>query len=55
MSFRSMFVAAKLRFDAHRRYRQAIAEIAALSQDDLIDMGAFQIDLYRAARQQILG
>ena len=41
--------------DMHRRYRKAIAEISALSQADLIDMGAFQIDLYRSARKEIYG
>jgi uncharacterized protein YjiS (DUF1127 family) len=52
---RSFYQSLNRRFDAHRRYRRAIAEIAALTQDDLIDIGAFQIDLYRAARKEIFG
>ena len=45
----------KQRIEMHRRYRKAIAEIAALSQDDLIDIGAFQNDLYRSVHKEIYG
>lgn len=55
MFIKSLLKSARQRFEAHRRYRRVVAEIATLSQDDLIDIGAFQIDLYRAARTEILG
>lgn len=51
----SLISTLRQRIEMHRRYRRAIAEITALSQADLIDMGAFQIDLYRSARQEIYG
>jgi hypothetical protein len=51
----SLFVALKDSIGKRRRYRKMIAEIATLSQDDLIDIGAFQTDLYRSAREQVYG
>ncbi len=53
--FTALFDTLKDRIAKRRRYRKIIAEIAALTQDDLLDMGAFQIDLYRAAREEIYG
>ena len=55
MSIKTLFSTLRDRFEAHRRYRHAIAEIEMLTQKDLMDMGAFQVDLYRAAREQYLG
>lgn len=43
------------RLDKGRRYRQILAEIDTLSNADLIEMGAFQSDLYAAARRQVYG
>ncbi len=53
--FNRLFVLAQERLDKNRRYRQMIAEIDTLSNADLIEMGAFQSDLYAAARKQIYG
>lgn len=55
MLFGNLIAYAQKRLAAHRRYRQAIAEIDAMSQKDLIEIGAFQSDLYRAARAEHLG
>jgi uncharacterized protein YjiS (DUF1127 family) len=52
---RTWIVTAKDRFAAYRRYRKAIAEIETLTQSDLIDIGAFEVDLRHAARREILG
>ncbi len=46
---------AQERLDKNRRYRRLIAEIDMLSNADLVELGAFQSDLYAAARQQIYG
>ncbi len=54
MLFGHLIAYAQKRFEAHRRYRQAIAEIDGMSQKDLIEIGAFQSDLYRAARREYL-
>ena len=43
------------RLDKNRRYRQLVAEIDTLSNADLVELGAFQSDLYAAARRQIYG
>lgn len=43
------------RLAKRRAYNRLVAEIDALSQRDLIEMGAFQSDLYRAARQHVFG
>lgn len=53
--FSNIIAYAHKRIAAHRRYRQAVAEIDAMSQRDLIEIGAFQCDLYEAARREILG
>ena len=53
--FSTLIAYAQQRIAAHRRYRQAVAEIDAMSQRDLIEIGAFQTDLYAAARRDILG
>ena len=53
--FTNLIAYAQRRMAAHRRYRQAIAEIDAMSQRDLIEIGAFQTDLYEAARRELLG
>lgn len=45
----------KQRMALRREYRRLVAEIAALNQADLIDIGAFQADLYRNARQHVYG
>ncbi len=54
MLFANLLTYAQKRIAAHRRYRQAIAEIDAMSQNDLIEIGAFQTDLYEAARREYL-
>lgn len=38
-----------------RAYNRLVAEIDALSQKDLIEIGAFQSDLYKAARSEVFG
>ncbi len=43
------------RIEKRRAYNRLVAEIDSLSQRDLIELGAFQADLYRAARQEIFG
>ena len=45
---------AQKRMAARRQYRQAVAEIDAMTERDLIELGAFQCDLYRAAREEYL-
>ena len=55
MFMMSLVHAIQDRLATRRRYRRAIAEIDALTQSDLIEIGAFQIDLYRAAHKQIYG
>ena len=55
MFMKSLVHAIQDRLATRRRYRKAIAEIDALTQSDLIDIGAFQIDLYRAAHKQVYG
>ena len=46
---------AQQRFAKHREYRRLIAEIDSLSQKDLIEIGAFQSDLYKAAHREVFG
>ena len=46
---------AQERLDKNRRYRRLIAEIDTLSNADLVELGAFQSDLYAAARRQVYG
>ncbi len=53
--FNKLFALAQDRLDKNRRYRQLIAEIETLSQADLVEMGAFQSDLYAAAHRQVYG
>lgn len=53
--FNRLFALAQDRLDKSRRYRQLIAEIDTLSNADLVEMGAFQSDLYAAARRQVYG
>ena len=53
--FNRLFTLAQDRLDKNRRYRQLIAEIDTLSNAELIEMGAFQSDLYAAARRHIYG
>ena len=53
--FNRLFALAQGRLDKNRRYRQLVAEIDTLSNADLIELGAFQSDLYAAARQQVYG
>lgn len=43
------------RMAKRRAYNRLVAEIDCLSQKDLIEMGAFQVDLYRAAHRQVFG
>lgn len=43
------------RLEKRRSYNRLVAEIDALSQTDLIEMGAFQSDLYKAARREVFG
>ena len=50
-----LFALAQDRLDKNRRYRQMIAEIDSLSNADLVEMGAFQSDLYAAAHRQVYG
>lgn len=50
-----LFALAQDRLDKNRRYRQIVAEIDSLSNADLIELGAFQSDLYAAARRQVYG
>ena len=50
-----LMVLAQERLDKNRRYRRLIAEIDTLSNADLIELGAFQSDLYAAARRQVYG
>ena len=52
--FNTIIAYAQRRMAARRRYNQAVAEIDAMSQRDLTEIGAFQIDLYRAAREEFL-
>ncbi len=42
------------RLAARRQYRQTVAEIDAMTERDLNELGAFQCDLYRAAREEYL-
>ncbi len=50
-----LFAFAQDRLDKNRRYRRMIAEIDTLSHADLVELGAFQSDLYAAARKEIYG
>ena len=50
-----LFALAQDRLDKNRRYRQIVAEIDLLSNADLVELGAFQSDLYAAARKQVYG
>lgn len=53
--FNRLYAFAQDRLAKGRRYRQMIAEIDTLSNSDLIEMGAFQSDLYAAARREVYG
>ncbi len=53
--FNRLFALAQDRLDKNRRFRQLVAEIETLSNSDLVEMGAFQSDLYAAARRQVYG
>ena len=53
--FNKLFALAQDRLDKNRRYRQLLAEIDTLSNADLVEMGAFQSDLYAAAHREIYG
>ena len=53
--FNKLFALAQDRLDKNRRYRQLLAEIETLSNADLVEMGAFQSDLYAAAHRHIYG
>ena len=55
MPFGQLVKYAQDRLAAYRRYHQAIAEIDAMTNRDLLEIGAFQTDLYRAARETYLG
>ena len=55
MSLSAVVAAVRSRMEARRRYRRLVAEIASLTQAELIDIGAFQADLYRRAREQVYG
>ena len=44
---------ARKRYAAHRRYRKAMAEIHAMSNSELHEIGAFQIDMINAARREL--
>ena len=46
---------AQQRYAMHREYRRLVAEIDLLSQKDLIEIGAFQSDLYKAAHREVFG
>ena len=55
MSISRLIAYAQQRYAMHRHYRRLVAEIDALSQRDLIEIGAFQCDLYRAAHREVFG
>ena len=50
-----LFAFAQDRLDKNRRYRQLLAEIDTMSNADLVELGAFQSDLYAAAHKQVYG
>ena len=50
-----LFAFAQDRLDKSRRYRLLIAEIDTMSNADLVELGAFQSDLYAAAHKEIYG
>ena len=50
-----LFALAQDRLGMYFRYLQVISEIYTLSNADLIEIGAFQSDLYAAARRQVYG
>lgn len=53
--FTRLIAIAQDRLDKGRRYRRLIAEIDAMSNADLIELGAFQSDLHKAAHRQVYG
>ena len=55
MSFTLVLNRLRAKIAAYRRYRQLIAEIETLSENDLAELGVFQVDLCRAARKQAFG
>ncbi len=55
MPFGRLVKYAQARLAAYRRYHRAVAEIDAMTNRDLLEIGAFQTDLYRAAREAYLG
>ncbi len=50
-----LYARLQAKFIARRQYRKLVAEIETLSQADLMELGAFEIDLYRAARKEVFG
>lgn len=55
MTISRLIAFAQDRLAKHREYRRVVAEIDSLSQRELIEIGAFQSDLYKAARREIYG
>lgn len=55
MNLSRLIAYAQQRIANYRRYRQVVAEIDSMSERDLLEIGAFQTDLYRAARKEFLG
>ena len=55
MSISRLVAYARQRYAMHREYRRLVAEIDQLSQKELIEIGAFQTDLYRAAHREVFG
>ena len=55
MSISRLIAYAQQRYAKHREYRRLIAEIESLTQKDLIEIGAFQSDLYKAAHREVYG
>lgn len=52
--FATIITYAQKRIAARRQYLRTIAEIESMSDRDLVELGAFQCDLYRAAREEYL-
>lgn len=52
--FTTIITYAQKRLAARRQYLQVVAEIDAMTERDLVELGAFQCDLYRAAREEYL-
>lgn len=43
------------RLAKRRAYNRLVAEIDSLTERDLVEMGAFQCDLYREAYREVFG